>query len=87
MPLNQTNQPKYPLNLSYLFMQVSLPTSYIKYLTTLTDDHLEVCLKLTTTSYPPDYATLTDLISSSDKVNDHECNQLYCTQTHVVYIK
>ena len=31
-----------------------------KYRTTMIDDHLEVCLRMATSSYCPDYATLAD---------------------------
>ena len=31
-----------------------------KYRSTMTDDHLEACLRLATSSYCPDYATLAD---------------------------
>ena len=33
-----------------------------KYRSTMTDDHLEVCLRMATSSYCPDYGTLADSI-------------------------
>lgn len=33
-----------------------------KYRSTMTDDHLEACLRLATSSYCPDYAALADSI-------------------------
>ena len=51
-----------------------------KYCSIMTDDHLEGCLRLVTSSYFPDYASLADFIQckSSEWGNNRKCTELYC---------